>query len=605
MRYSIILLSLVVVCLSLNLVSADAESDAVDKAYQCIESKLTSRSSSSLALQEALFGALAIGSNTNALARIDAEKNTIGDQTCWPSSGCKVKDTAQMLLAYEEIGRSTDSLESYLLSKSASATGLRWFLVVDIENQEAATCTVRYGGQSRSLNVGEDMRITGDAGSCLTSAGDGYWLEIAPNCLERSFEVSCNKDFITSLHYRKNNNDETLYLSPNTHSAIGSGTTNESIQSKCFKQGAECDYESTLWATLALQVADREVAAYIPYLRALASDNKKYFPEAFLLKLTDNQEDFSTLIQGQVQERYWQAPTTPYNRLYDTSLALLALQARSSEQTVTNAKSYLLSIQGTNGCWNDNIRDTSFLLYAGWPRGGSSGGSGNSSGSSSGQCQQAGLPYACVNSYTTCLEGGGTILNNYQCPGIAFCCSQAPIQQTCTELNGILCGTTETCTGSLVESAEGSCCLDACVPEVFPEADACTQSSGVCSSSCDADSEEQTLDLCTDVSQVCCVEKSTSSSSSSSWIWITFLVLLIALVVLAIIYRKRLQLWLHRTKKPKSSTAPVIVRRPPFPPSGPMRRPEFPATRSAPARQPSHIDKEMEETLKKLKEMSR
>jgi hypothetical protein len=600
MRYSLSIFFVALICFSAFQVHAElSESQAIQKAYSCIESKISNRSLNSIALQEATFAALASNSNANVLARIDADKNTINNQTCWPKAGCTVKDTAQVLLAYRELGNPTTPLENYLLSKSASAGGLKWFLIIDIQNQQSATCTLRYSSQTRTITVGSDMKLSGDAGTCLTLASEGYWLEVAPSCLDRSFEISCSEDFITALHYEKSASDETLYISPTTHSAIASGTTNESIQSKCFKQGTECDYEGTLWASLALQTTGRDVSSYTPYLRALALDNRKYFPEAFLLKLTDNQEDFSAIIQSQIQEKYWQAPSTSYNKIYDTALALLALQGRSAETTLTNAKTYLLTAQGSNGCWGDNLRDTAFVLYAGWPRESSGGTNG---GSVSSLCEQASLPHSCVNAYSTCLSGGGTILSEYNCPGAMYCCSQAPAQQTCTELNGLLCSTSETCLGSVLESAEGGCCLGSCVPREEPTTDACTISGGYCTSSCDSDTEEPTTDACTDVGQVCCVPATKSSGSST---WIIILSLLIALVILGIIFRKKIQLWMYKVRAPKGSTSPVIVRRPPLPPSPPLRRQEMPPLRQVSTHNRVAKDKELEETLKKLKEMSR
>ena len=592
------------------------EESKINRAYSCLQGSIGNKSLSSLSLQEATFSVLALGNNDKAVKKLDSEnRSASSNQTCWPRSSCSLKETAQALLAYKSLGRSTTKIENYLLSKSGASTGLSWFLEVDIESHVPANCRVKYDSTERSFSIGQDMRITGDlSSSCLSVVPSGYWMEIASSCLDKSYEVTCNQNFITALLYKQSSSD-TLFVSPNTHSAATDGWTNETITSRCFKSssGDACDYEGTLWTALALDEAGINTAQYVPYIAAFAPSNEQYFPSSFLYKLTGGQDHYTSLVQQQRSSQYWEATSSTNKKFYDTALALLSLQGNQAPE-VTNAKNYMLNIQGANGCWdNTNIRNTAFLLYAGWPTFQAGGGPDQTIGPISVEsCETASPSYSCIASVLQCNEAGGNLLNNYDCGGSLFCCSVTPPEETCAQLDGNICTFDEDCDGAPQDAADGQCCIGTCVPAAVPDTSQCEASGGTCASSCDSSIEAQTNDVCSASSDVCCVLKDeTSDKSSSGWVWfIVILLILIALVVLAILFRKRLQIMLfksRRAEKPATST-PMMIRRPPFPPSS-GQPPRYGQMRQQPsfARRPSAStgDKDMEETLRKLREMSK
>ena len=104
---------------ALPLVAADTNQTSESKitlAYQCLESGINNKTTSSPpSLEESTFAILALGSNTKAEQKLEDEKSTSGNTTCWPKQGCKLKDTAQALLAYKQMGKNTDSIKNYLL----------------------------------------------------------------------------------------------------------------------------------------------------------------------------------------------------------------------------------------------------------------------------------------------------------------------------------------------------------------------------------------------------------------------------------------------------------------------------------------------------------
>lgn len=580
----------------------DEPTNQVDSAYQCLEDQIDSKEQSALSLQDAIFGTLALGSEAKLEGVIEDKK---GDN-CWPESSCNLKETAQVLIAYNRINENTDDIEEWINSKEQTPTDLTWYLQIDISSHEAASCEVTYDSNDYTINVNEDMTLGGSTGSCLFISPSGYWLQVNNNCVDKTFEISCDKDFITSLLYQRTG-ATSYFVSPDTHSASALGTTEETINSKCFSTGGSCNYEGTLWAALAIENLAEDSSPYLPYLLALSETNQKYFPSTFLYMMTNGNDQYNEIVQSQQQGKYWQAPNTPYNRFYDTSLAMLALTGSSASTELNSAKSYLLDTQTTEGCWNNNnIRDTAFVLYAGWTRSISGGGP---SGPTSETCESQG--YSCVSTYSTCINSGG-VTANYDCNGITICCSVSPTAESCAQQSGEVCSASQTCSGTTTQASDGSCCLGTCQTEVITETE-CKSHGGFCDTSCKSNEEESDFS-CDSESQVCCTLK---ESSGNAWIWIIILIILIALVVIGIVYRKKLQLILYKMKKKKGgpSASGIPGRRPPFPPASgglrhPIKRPTMrgqgmtrtPIRRAQP-RKASKSDKEFEDTLKKLKDM--
>src|SRR3989344_6134258 len=68
-----------------------------EEAYSCLEKLIEDKSQEDLSLQEAVFSTLALGKKQKLVDVIkDSEKSN-----CWPDPACTVKETAQVLLAYD------------------------------------------------------------------------------------------------------------------------------------------------------------------------------------------------------------------------------------------------------------------------------------------------------------------------------------------------------------------------------------------------------------------------------------------------------------------------------------------------------------------------
>lgn len=579
--------------------SSISDEGNVDLSYKCLDNRVGNKTG--LSLQEAIFSVLALGEKSNFMDVIDDNKKS--GESCWPKGTCTIKDTALVGLAYHRIGKSTDSIVSWLNSKEGSATELSWFIEIDLTNREAGSCEIKYDNNGGTATVKDDMKIdlSGSISNCLFSSG--YWIGVKDSCVDKTFKIKCNKDFITTLLYQRSGK-ETVYVSSETHSAASLGETEEKISAKCLKSGSVCDYEGTLWTALALQVIGKDVSKYLPYLMALAEDNERYFPSSFLYIIAGGSEQYAKIIASQKQGKFWEMDGG--NRFYDTSLGMLALSG-SGFSEFENARTYLLSVRSKDGCWNNNIRDTAFILYSGWWK------KVAETTSESPSCTASGK--YCSGSYE-CINVGGLVSYNFMCPGVDVCCSINPLTQTCSSLSGRVCESGESCSGESAPSIDGSCCIGTCTTI---EQYTCEQGVNMyCKSYCSDGETELNGETCE--SGVCCKFNTTSGGSSKAWVWILILAILIVLIIIAILMRDKIRLAWYKYRG-KAKTSPVT--RPSGPPQGfrpmqrmmPMGQMQRPMQRVMPLqRRPNAVpakkdisknDLEMEETLRKLREMSK
>ena len=567
--------------------------NSIDDAYKCLRNQTSGKT---LSLKEAVFTTLALGGQEN-FNKVEALKDT---NSCWPKGACTLKETAQALLAYRGVGQNTDAIKNWILTKNTTTNELKWLLQIDISNKVRSVCTIKDGrtpGTTSTITILGNSQIQGTPGSCFTLDQGNYMLRVNPSCLRNEFEISCDQDFVTSILYQKATGG-TLFILPEAHSAASLGSTKEKINGECLRTGTGglCDYEGTLWGALVLQKVEVDISRFTPYLLALADDNNRYFPSAFLYALVGGDDQYDLIIQQQKQGKFWEITGAKDGRYYDTSLAMLSLADRTE---IDSTKEYLLSIQTKDGCWNNNnIRDTAFILYSGWPRNVASTGAASSS-----PCEAP--SYSCEN-LIACTNAGGTTVD-LECPNaLQFCCTVAVREETCSEKEGLLCSSGQDCTGGTFgASADGPCCIGGTCEDVQQAEDTCTPNGGTCKATCNSD-EESSVETCSIGGETCCVVIGGGSG------WIIILIILIVLAAIGIIFRNKLKMWWYKIaekfrKKPEAqATRPMS----PGQQSGSYPRQmtqQRPMNQAMPARQirPVAKDKEMEEALKKLRDMAR
>lgn len=388
-----------------SLIYAD-EQQQVQNAYSCVENRINQTGCSSLSFEEKVFSALATGKCMSELS-----KENLSNQ-CWPKSGCTIESTAQAILALNKRANTTKA-ENWLLSQNSTPPDIDWFL--EIESSNTTSCIITYSDSSYTISIGDDKKISSNAGKYLTlSTPSNYWLEISPQLYNKEIQISCNQDFITTLLFMKKDSS-TVHVS-NEVIKTGRGTTiTEQVNSLCFVQGGVCNYEGSLWATLVLYTLGYDVSNFMPYLVTMMDDtsNQKYIPESFLYALTGK---FNTeLLLKQNGLPYWEASGDKY---YDTALALWPLYSSSTTEE-DNSKTWLLGNQQKTGayagCWNNNLRDTAFILYSIWPK--------DLNNCPEISCEKASLTLDGGCSYSLlgcipddgCCNGGCTITNDNDC----------------------------------------------------------------------------------------------------------------------------------------------------------------------------------------------
>jgi hypothetical protein len=584
---ALILLTFVLI---LSLFFASASSDTPEgKAYSCISSKITDKCAS-LSTEEKIFSVLSVNKCRTELVADASNKG------CWPKSGCRIKTTAQAILALNQADYNISKSEAWLISQNTSVENIDWFLQVEsIGESKETSCTASYSGEDYEFSINEDGTISDDAGSCLTK--ENYWLKIEPDCYNEQFDISCTDSFLTSLLYKKAGSS-TFYISDKTNSASGEGTTSEKVKAVCFSDGDSCDYEGTLWASVILKYKGKDVSSFVPYLVSMADENEEYLPESFLYSLTNN---FRTELLAKQTENWWIASG---DKFYDTAVALFPFQNEESLVEKSNSKKWLEEVQGKDGCWQGNLRNTAFLLYSLWPQ---------QTSEYVNESNQS-IPYVpstskCENcmSKASCTELGGAELNNYTgCFGTNICCSKTKQIQSCAEQTGEICSSDEECSGgSFVSSSDSGssklCCIGGTCEVPASSGSECDINGGVCRSSCN--SEEELASYVCPISGLCCTSKKTSINI----LVILILAGLIALVIIGIIFRRKIsEFFLRFKRKGKPSSSSSGPRFPPtsssriYPGAVPRRIIPNPAQRTPmPARNKSEFD----DVLKKLKDI--
>lgn len=376
----------------LSFAVSETPAEKVKKAYGCLATNVDNQKCSSFTTEQKVFTFLSLGDCRQEL--IDSAQKTPEAYYCFGSSasgGCDIKSTSLAILALGEmVSKNPSELESEILGEAGEwlhrqttvQSDMNWFL--QIESTNPTTCTITYSGVPYTISIDSDKKINQNAGSCLTISSGSYWLDIAKNCFDKEFEIKCNESFLTNLLYT-GEDPTTIFVSESTSIANANKPTYEQINSFCFKKlgsssalssGSQCDYEGSLWATLALIQFKHSPKEFLPYLVSNADSSSQFLPEAFLYNIYGRDDYLNQLLsnppfkpQGEIiNEGYWQVSS---DKFYDTALAMFFLKDSNVAQK-EKAVNYLLKsgIQGSDGCWGSStqtkIRDTGFLLYSIW-----------------------------------------------------------------------------------------------------------------------------------------------------------------------------------------------------------------------------------------------
>jgi len=587
----IILIILISLFILSNNIIAQEKNTQVDKAYTCFESEVGNDCGNTKSTRQNAFNLLAASYKSDLQSSCKSSLKQKIKENCWGETDtgvCNIKSTALSILALDHVNENVKDYVDWLKSKRINEKELTWFIEIDANNK--TECTIN----GQKITIDNNKKILGNVPNGLLKAYNDYWFEIKDT--SKDYSISCDRDFITALLFLKPGSSAYHISSETKFAYLYYGTVIDRVNSYCFSTSNICDYEGSLWATLVLAKLGEDISNFLPYITAMSdkTENKKYIPSSFLYILTHSDDYYNDLVSLQRSGGYWDESK---NKFYDTALALFALLDVDSGE-VDNAKRYLLSNQKESGCWPS---DTSFILHAAWPKTPTVSGGGVSLSA----CEDFGK--FCV-SIGECLSED--TLNNFYCSSSSqVCCNRDFIEPTCSEKRGVICNQEETCEGQKVLASDtNECCQGDCVlVDLEPQ---CEKELYVCRSTCSENEEEKiSYSNSCDVGEICCGKKPVEKKQTG-FLLIVILIILIILVILAIIFRNKLK---SRFKaKDEGSKKQELPRTPPTfsppvlrPPL--FRRPALPVGRIPPRQfqKLGNKDKEFEETMKKLKDMSK
>lgn len=201
-RSVITVLFTLVILLSFSLVLAQDETE-LDNAYSCLKEELGTDCGNTQNTEQAAFSILAVSDDSSIVSDCKSSLQAKQRTDCWgetSSSSCTLKSTSLAILALDFVGSNVEDNIDWLLGERIKNTGLSWFLEVDSNNE--TTCKIKVDNAETTFIVGEDKKISGSS-SCLTPAEQDYFLQISDSCINKNFTISCDRDFITTLIYKK------------------------------------------------------------------------------------------------------------------------------------------------------------------------------------------------------------------------------------------------------------------------------------------------------------------------------------------------------------------------------------------------------------------
>lgn len=278
-------------------------------------------------------------------------KNT--NQFCWPRVNCNVKDTSIVLKALLESGENIDEGLVWL-ENAKSATDLNGNWYIQVKTDDSSICKIDY---IKTSEMTRDLRLfNGKFPQCQNST----WLNLK-TCFDSTlirnfpnpeFKIQCNEldNSVISLIFNKGADYYLLANEQGRQADIG-------IKNECFGLNfkSPCNYESSLYASWILKEGkNREMPFYLEREYNKANN----FHNALLSLIHGNDPYLTELVSRQGSRGSWN-----FNE-FTTALAVLALKDTQHQDNIEKAQEWLLKEQLNDGSWNNNLIDTSLVLYA-------------------------------------------------------------------------------------------------------------------------------------------------------------------------------------------------------------------------------------------------
>ncbi len=427
--FTIFLITIAIVFLAKFTLAADFDKTEED-AYNCLLSRVAGEQCEDVDdVEDKIFALLATG---HCLDEVMEE--SINDKY-WPASGeqTSIELTAKALIALLDTDEDTDRIADYLLTQNSTPDDIDWFLQIEADGY--AECDITYDSTTIEIHLEEDKSVTvlQPGFGCLNAYSynpevDPYWLKInGLECSTKIYSIECTEPVYTNFIYRNKNADSEDPYFVGFQTQGPDTKIDEQIDSLCFREGNECNFEGTIWAAMALDaIGGYDMEPFLPYIIANTplndntAENAEYLPEAAVYRFRSQYAEYwESLKEDQYPDGFFTTQTSPNSEYYDTAFALLPLQNQNRPQKQL-AMEWLNETQKSSGCWGEStgtsidIGDTAFVLFSIWPRSGLGPECSRDSDCPEGyECNDYG---SCVPEGTDCETG-----KDYQCPGDEVC----------------------------------------------------------------------------------------------------------------------------------------------------------------------------------------
>lgn len=335
----------------------------VSNSYQWLSDN-SENSNAALSVEEEAFAIMALinggKSSSNLVARLIERGDDAG---CWPKGNCNVKDTALTVLSLKKAGRNVDKNVNWLISNGVLIPGLtRGEWRVQVESSVGGICKFGFDGRERQFNLEGDF-LRGASGEYYVDIKRDLSSSLISNEVGKEITINCegiSGAVIISLIYKEGNN---FFILENEQSSIAK----LKIKNGCFvrKKGeANCDYESSLYAALALVESGKSLEEIFvqPYLENSLTNNELH--RSLLVKIflsSQNEKEIynKILVGGQRRDGSWSA-----GDVFTSAFAVFALKNTNEQSAVDLGLNYLTRIKRGDGSWNLRVRDTAMALIA-------------------------------------------------------------------------------------------------------------------------------------------------------------------------------------------------------------------------------------------------
>lgn len=349
-------LSIVLALIILTITAQGAEDKFdIQKTYNWILLQESNGSYGSIIDTSAAVIALkASGQNpTNSIDYLASQESA---QNCWPKTGCKTKDTAFSMLAYNSMGVATEDVKIWIRNAQTAAmqTGNWW---IEITTEKEGICIIKYTKSDKELQ----KNIKVEKGK-FPECGNTTFLNLN-NCIEPNFiknnptaklYVDCGTldDSKISLIY---NTASSYYILTESQERVAE----LDLENGCYGIGSKdsiCNYDSTLYTNWVLGLAGAEPTSKI-YLRE-RYDKTNTIHQALLYLILKDNKYLEELKTRQRNDGSWDGD------VYKTAMALLAIKELPDYTSqYTKGVNWIKTKQKTDGSFGD-VTTTAIALYA-------------------------------------------------------------------------------------------------------------------------------------------------------------------------------------------------------------------------------------------------